>query len=83
MYKHQLHLFFYYITKIKNLNQKMHFKLYFWALVSLLIYSLGQTAHSSYTYWLTFSLIFSSLIITLKIQKEKHEKNIEIFIEIL
>ena len=43
-------LFYYYITKIKNLNQKMHFKLYFWALVSLLIYSLGQTAHSSYTY---------------------------------
>ena len=74
-------LFYYYITKIKNLNQKMHFKLYFWALVSLLIYSLGQTAHSSYTYWLTFSLIFSSLIITLKIQKEKHEKNIEIFIK--
>jgi hypothetical protein len=74
-------LFYYYITKIKNINHKMYFKLYFWALISLLIYSLGQTAHSSYTYWLSYSLVFSSLIISLKIQNEKHETNFEICIK--
>lgn len=74
-------LFYYYITKIKNISHKMYFKLYFWALISLLIYSLGQTAHSSYTYWLSFSLVFSSLIISLKIQKEKNETIIKDFIK--
>jgi len=74
-------LFYYYITKVKDIKQRMYFKLYFWALISLLIYSLGQTAHSSYTYWLSFSLVFSSLIISLKIQKDKNETNIEVFIK--
>ena len=74
-------LFYFYIIKVKNINQKLYFKLYFWALISLLIYSLGQTAHSSYTYWLSFSLVFSSLITSLKIQKDNNETNIETFIK--
>ena len=32
-------------------------------IISLLIYSLGQTSHQGYLYWVTFSIFYSSLII--------------------
>jgi hypothetical protein len=43
---------------------------YYTGIISLLIYSLGQTAHQGYLYWVTFSIFYSSLIIYSKSYKQ-------------
>lgn len=54
---------YFYVNKAIYKNYNSLFAFYF-GIISLLIYSLGQTAHQGYLYWVTFSIFYSSLIIT-------------------
>jgi hypothetical protein len=62
--------FFLYVKKIQNLKHQKLYQLYFWCLVSFILYSFGQTMHQSYIYWFAYALIFSSLIQTVKNQNK-------------
>jgi hypothetical protein len=52
-------------TKNK-LNKNNSLFAFFIGIISLLIYSLGQTAHQGYLYWIAFSIFYSSLILNHK-----------------
>ena len=43
---------------------------YYIGIISLLIYSLGQTSHQGYLYWVSFSIFYSYLVITNKSYKQ-------------
>ena len=62
-------LLYFYISKIRNTEMRVQFRLYFWVLISFLIYSLGQTLHQSYIYWFSYAIIYSSVVYSLKLQK--------------
>ncbi len=56
---------------LKYVNSNMYDSLFsfFIGLVSLLIYSLGQTAHQGFLFWIAFSIFYSTLVINFKSRK--------------
>ena len=63
-------LLYIYILKIRNFENRIQLKLYFWVLISFLIYSLGQTLHQSYIYWFCFAIVYSSVVYSLKSESQ-------------
>ena len=62
-------ILYYFISKIRNNENRVQLRLYFWVLISFLIYSLGQTLHQSYIYWFCFAIVYSSVVYSLKSEK--------------
>ena len=57
------------IQKVKDKDTKELFISMFIGLLSLLIYSLGQTLHQSYLYWIFYSIFYGYLILEIRAQK--------------
>jgi len=71
-----LYFFSYYLLHklINKIHDKMIRKFYYSfeiGLISLLIYSLGQTAHQGYIYWVIYTLFYSLLLIEIKKQYDR------------
>ena len=54
------------ISLILDNNVQMIYKSLFWALIGLVIYSLGQTAHQSYVYWVVFAFLYGNVVSELR-----------------
>jgi hypothetical protein len=76
-----IYLFSYYklhtlVNKVEDINLKSIFFSFEIGIIASLIYSLGQTSHQSYLYWVVYSIFYSLLLIVLKkqnlINKEKY-----------
>jgi hypothetical protein len=57
------------IQKVKDKDTKELFISMFIGMLSLLIYSLGQTLHQSYLYWIFYSIFYGYLILEIKGQE--------------
>lgn len=64
------------VKKVEDINLKSIFISFEIGIIAILIYSLGQTSHQSYLYWVVYSIFYSLLLIVLKkqniINKEKY-----------
>jgi len=61
------------IKRVKNKETKQLFLSIFIGLISILIYSVGQTAHQSYLYWICYSILYGYLILEIKAQEKKYQ----------
>lgn len=68
-------LLFYLVTKVKNIINKEIFFAMFLCLIGLLIYSIGQSLHQGYLYWIYLSVFYSFLFLELKEQKKIYGRN--------
>jgi hypothetical protein len=66
------------ITKIKNENLKSIFISFEVGIIGVLVYSLGQTAHQSYLYWVSYAIFYSLLVMVLKNQHTIENKELTI-----
>ena len=55
------------ISMILDKNLQMTYKSLFWALMGLIIYSLGQTAHQSYFYWVILAFVYGNTVSQLRL----------------
>jgi hypothetical protein len=60
---------YYLVLKVKNQKNKEIYFAMFLCLIGLLIYSVGQSFHQGYLYWIYFSVFYSFLFLELKLQK--------------
>jgi len=58
------------IQRVKDKDTKKLFISMFIGMLSLLIYSLGQTLHQSYLYWIFYSIFYGYLILEIKSQEK-------------
>ncbi len=58
-------IYIYIFIKLKNIPNLQNFSFFsfYIGIFSLLIYSLGQTAHQGYLYWVSFSIFYSTFIL--------------------
>jgi len=59
------------IQRVKDKDTKKLFISIFIGMLSLLIYSLGQTLHQSYLYWIFYSVFYGYLILEIKSQDKQ------------
>jgi hypothetical protein len=59
------------INRINDKIKKETYLSFFIGLLSLLLYSIGQTLHQSYLYWVSFSILYSCIIIEIRKQNIK------------
>jgi phosphatidylserine synthase len=60
------------INKINDKLKKETYLSFFIGLLSLLLYSIGQTLHQSYLYWVSFSILYACIIIEMRKQNIKY-----------
>jgi hypothetical protein len=72
MYSISYILLFSQIKKVKSLKSRDILTSYFIGLIGVIIYSLGQTAHQSYLYWLCYAIFYGYLILEIRISKPNY-----------
>ena len=60
------------INRINDKLKKETYLSFFIGLLSLLLYSIGQTLHQSYLYWVSFSILYACIIIEIRKQNIQH-----------